>query len=176
MLLGKRDYARAETVRDETVPTRYFALRHWSTVEAARVRHTDPDALVLVAEIHQMARVATSSTALDRADGAERARSKSGARGLETDRRFGFVTIVIGSHASVLTSPNCFAGSSEPANPGDQGRPVCLRPFCCRISTRKVHSLSATNVTDILPLCHIHATSRCSTNACSEQTCTDDGP
>ncbi len=56
-LLARKQYAQAETIRDETAPSRYYAVRRWSSAEAARQSHSDPDVNALRERLYQLALV-----------------------------------------------------------------------------------------------------------------------
>ena len=87
-VLARKDYARAETIRDEAVPSRFYLVRFWASAEAARQSHADPEMNELHTELHRVALVA-------HAINGARESSKEGASsvrpgGLERDRRAGF--------------------------------------------------------------------------------------
>jgi cytidine deaminase len=56
-LLVRKQYARAETIRDEAVPSRFYAVRQWTSADAARQSHSDPDVNALRARLYQLALV-----------------------------------------------------------------------------------------------------------------------
>ncbi|HJZ71329.1 MAG TPA: cytidine deaminase [Vicinamibacterales bacterium] len=56
-LLIRKEYGRLEIVRDEAVPSRYYALRYWTDVNAAERCHADAEAQALTAKLHRIARV-----------------------------------------------------------------------------------------------------------------------
>jgi cytidine deaminase len=54
-LLVRKQYARAETIADETVPSRFYAVRYWISADAARQSHADPDVNALRERLYQLA-------------------------------------------------------------------------------------------------------------------------
>src|SRR4029079_19322681 len=56
-LLTSKGYARVETIRDEGVPLRFYAVRHWTSIEAAERCHADHDVQILMTKLYQIARV-----------------------------------------------------------------------------------------------------------------------
>jgi cytidine deaminase len=56
-LLVRKHYARADTIRDETAPSRYYAVRRWTSADAARQSHSDPDVNALRERLYQLALV-----------------------------------------------------------------------------------------------------------------------
>jgi cytidine deaminase len=54
-LLVRKQYARAETIADETVPSRFYAVRYWTSADAARQSHADPDVNALRERLYQLA-------------------------------------------------------------------------------------------------------------------------
>jgi cytidine deaminase len=56
-LLLRKNYGRAEMVRDESQPLRFYAVRHWKDAAAAEACHADPDIQALTARLYQLARV-----------------------------------------------------------------------------------------------------------------------
>jgi cytidine deaminase len=56
-LLARKQYARADTIRDETVPSRFYAVRQWASADAARQSHADPDVDALNAGVCRLALV-----------------------------------------------------------------------------------------------------------------------
>jgi cytidine deaminase len=86
-LLMRKQYARAETIRDETVRSRFYAVRRWTSADAARRSHSDPAVNAIRARLHQLALVNHVVNGVrqidpDRTDD-RRAR-------IESDRRAGF--------------------------------------------------------------------------------------
>jgi cytidine deaminase len=56
-LLVRKQYARAETIADETVPSRFYAVRYWTSADAARQSHADPEVNALRERLYQLALV-----------------------------------------------------------------------------------------------------------------------
>jgi cytidine deaminase len=53
----RKGYGRAETIRDEAIPHRYYAVRHWTTAAAAAQCHADAEIQVVTSRLYQIARV-----------------------------------------------------------------------------------------------------------------------
>jgi cytidine deaminase len=87
-VLARKQYARAETIRDEAVPSRFYVVRLWTSADAARRSHADPQMNELHAELHRLALVAH---AINGARESSMRRASIDRRGgLEPDRRVGF--------------------------------------------------------------------------------------
>ena len=56
-LMLRKQYGRAELVRDEASPRRFYAVRYWTDTAAAASCHADPDAQALIAMIDTIASV-----------------------------------------------------------------------------------------------------------------------
>ncbi len=56
-LIIRKNYGRAEMIRDEAQPLRFYAVRHWNDVSAAERCHADPEVQAVTLKLHQMARV-----------------------------------------------------------------------------------------------------------------------
>jgi cytidine deaminase len=87
-VFARKKYGSAETVRDEAHPLRFYALRHWVSVEAAEACHSDPEVQALTTRLYRLGRVTHLVNGVRRADPAlmlddRRAR-------IEPDRRAGF--------------------------------------------------------------------------------------
>jgi len=91
-LITLKGYGRAEVVRDEGVPRRFYAVRHWADLASAERCHSDKQVQTLTIQMHQIARVTHVVNGARRATvpapGAPAIddRRSSG----ETDRRAGF--------------------------------------------------------------------------------------
>jgi cytidine deaminase len=88
-LLIRKNYGRAEMIRDEAQPLRFYAVRHWNDVSAAERCHGDPEVQALTLKLYQIARVTQV------VNGVRRTEAKhvliDGRRAyLEADRRTGF--------------------------------------------------------------------------------------
>jgi cytidine deaminase len=88
-LLIRKEYGRAETIRDEANPRRFYAVRHWSDLSAAERCHGDPEVQLLTAQLYQLARVTHVVNGVRRADNAKLLTGDRRAR-VEADRRTGF--------------------------------------------------------------------------------------
>jgi len=87
-IILRKGYGRAEVIRDEAVPRRYYAVRHWTNAAAAAQCHADAEIQALTAELHQLATVTHVVNGVARSQprlitGDHRAR-------VEPDRRSGF--------------------------------------------------------------------------------------
>jgi cytidine deaminase len=56
-LVLRKGYGRAETIRDEGTPLRYYAVRHWTTAAAAEKCHADAEVETITSRLYQIARV-----------------------------------------------------------------------------------------------------------------------
>jgi len=56
-LFIRKEYGRAEMIRDEGHPRRYYAVRHWIDATAAERSHHDPEVQALTARLYHIARV-----------------------------------------------------------------------------------------------------------------------
>ena len=56
-VLSQKGYGRAEVIRDEAVPRRFYTVRHWTSVAAAEQWHGDADAQALTTKVSEIARV-----------------------------------------------------------------------------------------------------------------------
>jgi cytidine deaminase len=56
-LLVRKSYGRAETVPDEGVPRRFYAIRFWRDVAAAAACHGDPEVQAITRRLYEIARV-----------------------------------------------------------------------------------------------------------------------
>jgi cytidine deaminase len=88
-LLIARNYGRAEMVRDEAKPLRFYAVRHWVDAAAAARCHADPDARAITARFYQIARVTHVINGVRKADPRRLIRDDRRAS-VEADRRSGF--------------------------------------------------------------------------------------
>jgi cytidine deaminase len=88
-ILIRKEYGRAETIRDEAVPRRYYAVRYWTDATAAERCHRDPDVQALTARLHLVARVTHVVNGVRRADSTRLLIDDRRAH-VEADRRTGF--------------------------------------------------------------------------------------
>jgi cytidine deaminase len=56
-LLGQKGYGRAEIVRDEALPTRFYSVRYWNDAASAERCHADADVREVTTKIYRIARV-----------------------------------------------------------------------------------------------------------------------
>jgi cytidine deaminase len=88
-LLLRKHYGRAEIIRDEAVPLRFYAVRHWIDASAAERCHADPEVQTLTATLTQFARVTHVVNGVRRQGPPSRFLENRRA-GVEPDRRSGF--------------------------------------------------------------------------------------
>jgi cytidine deaminase len=88
-LILRKGYGRAETVRDEALPHRYYAVSHWATAAAAEQCHSDTDVQAVTIKLYQIARVTHVVNGVRRADQLRLLIDDRRARA-EADRRTGF--------------------------------------------------------------------------------------
>jgi cytidine deaminase len=56
-VLARKEYGRADIVRDEASPLRFYAVRYWASATAAESCHADTEVQALTARLFQIARV-----------------------------------------------------------------------------------------------------------------------
>jgi len=88
-ILIRKEYGRAETIRDEAGPRRYYAVRYWTDATAAERCHRDPEVQALTARLHQLARVTHVVNGVRRQDSTRLLLDDRRAH-IEADRRTGF--------------------------------------------------------------------------------------
>ncbi len=88
-LILRKGYGRAETIRDEALPQRYYVVRHWATASAAEQCHSDTDVQAVTAKLYQIARITHVVNGARRADQLRLLMDDRRARA-EADRRAGF--------------------------------------------------------------------------------------
>ena len=88
-ILIRKEYGRAETIRDEAHPLRFYAVRYWTDATAAGRCHRDPEVQALTATLYQMARVTHVVNGVRPGDSMRRPLDDRRAR-MEADRRTGF--------------------------------------------------------------------------------------
>lgn len=88
-LLIRKQYGRADMIRDEEQPLRFYAVRQWTDAGAAEQCHADPEAQRLTARLYQIARVTHVVNGVKRADPLRLLIDDRRAR-MEADRRTGF--------------------------------------------------------------------------------------
>jgi cytidine deaminase len=88
-LILRKGYGRAETVRDEARPRRFYAVRHWATASAAEQCHSDAEVQAVTTRLYQIARVTHVVNGVRRAD-QQRLLMDDRRAQAEADRRTGF--------------------------------------------------------------------------------------
>jgi cytidine deaminase len=88
-ILIRKEYGRAETIRDEAHPLRFYAVRYWNDASAAERCHRDPEIQSLTAKLYQIARVTHVVNGVRQSDGMRLLLDDRRAR-VEADRRTGF--------------------------------------------------------------------------------------
>jgi cytidine deaminase len=88
-LVLRKGYGRAETVRDEAIPSRFYAVRHWNTAAAAKQCHGDAEIQAVTAKLYQIARVTHVVNGARRPSQSRLLLDERRARA-EADRRTGF--------------------------------------------------------------------------------------
>ena len=56
-LLIRKEYGRAEMIRDEAHPLRFYAVRYWNDATVAERCHRDPEVQALTSKLYQIARL-----------------------------------------------------------------------------------------------------------------------
>jgi len=88
-VLIRKEYGRAEMIRDEALPLRYYAVRYWIDVASAERCHRDPEVQALTLQLYQMARVTHVVNGVRRHDAMRLMLDDHRSR-MEADRRTGF--------------------------------------------------------------------------------------
>jgi cytidine deaminase len=88
-LLIRKDYGRAETIRDEAHPLRYYTVRYWTDATAAERCHRDVEVQALTAQLFHIARVTHVVNGVRQSAGTHLLPDERRAR-IEADRRTGF--------------------------------------------------------------------------------------
>jgi len=88
-ILIRKEYGRAEVIRDEGHPLRFYAVRYWHNAAAAEQCHRDPEIQMLTARLYQISRVTHVVNGVRRQDAVRRMLDERRAR-VEGDRRTGF--------------------------------------------------------------------------------------
>jgi len=88
-ILLTRGYGRAEMIRDEAQPLRFYVVCHWTNARAAETCHADTDAQALTARLFRIARV-THVVNGARRPAANRLLLDDRRARVEADRRTGF--------------------------------------------------------------------------------------
>jgi len=88
-LIIRKEYGRAEMIRDEAHPLRFYLVRYWIDAAAAERCHGDPEAQALTAELYKIARVTHLVNGVH-PSGAMRLMLDDRRARMEADRRTGF--------------------------------------------------------------------------------------
>jgi len=88
-VLARKEYGRADIVRDEASPMRFYAVRHWASAAAAELCHGDIEVQVLTARLFKIARVTHVVNGVQRHN-PMRLLTDSNRMSQEPDRRTGF--------------------------------------------------------------------------------------
>jgi cytidine deaminase len=84
-----KNFGRAEMIRDEGMPRRFYVVRHWSDAESAALCHADPDVQAITSKMYQIARVTHVVNGARKTDPLPLLIESRRAR-VEADRRTGF--------------------------------------------------------------------------------------
>ena len=57
IIMAKKNYGRADIVRDESSPNLFYAVRHWASASAAEACQADADVGALTSRLHRIAKV-----------------------------------------------------------------------------------------------------------------------
>jgi cytidine deaminase len=88
-LFIRKEYGRAEMIRDEARPLRFYAVRHWVDAQTAERCHRDTEVQALTAKLFQIARVTQVVNGVQPNDSLGLMLGERRAR-MEPDRRTGF--------------------------------------------------------------------------------------
>ena len=88
-MIARKGYGRAETIRDEAQPLRFYAVRYWTDMASAQACHSDAEVQTLTAQLFQIARVTHVVNGVRRPD-PKRPLIDTQRAGSEADRRVGF--------------------------------------------------------------------------------------
>jgi cytidine deaminase len=88
-LLIRKEYGRAEMIRDEGHPMRFYAVRYWNDATAAERCHRDPEVQEAIAGLYRIARVKHVVNGVHRSSAMRLMLDDRRAR-IEADRRTGF--------------------------------------------------------------------------------------
>jgi cytidine deaminase len=84
-LLIRKNYGRADTIRDESSPLRFYAVRHWNDAAAAWQCHGDSDVQALTERLRSFARITHLVNGVRPQDPHDRKRREA----IDVDRRAG---------------------------------------------------------------------------------------
>jgi cytidine deaminase len=88
-MIARKGYGRAETIRDEAQPLRFYAVRLWTDAASAQACHADAEVQTLTTQLFQIARVTHVVNGVRRPD-PKRLLIDSQRAAIEADRRAGF--------------------------------------------------------------------------------------
>lgn len=88
-LLRKKGYGRAEFVRDEARPTRFYSVRYWTDAASAAHSHADADVRDVTLKFYQIARISHVVNGARKADPMRLMLDERRLK-VESDRRAGF--------------------------------------------------------------------------------------
>jgi cytidine deaminase len=88
-ILIRKEYGRAEMIRDEAYPLRFYAVRYWTDATAAERCHQDPEVQALTANLYEIARVTHVVNGVRQSETMRLLLDDRRAR-VEADRRTGF--------------------------------------------------------------------------------------
>ena len=88
-LIATKGYGTAEMVRDEALPNRFYAVRHWTSADAANLCHADVDVQALTTRLYEIARVTHVVNGVQQSEAMRLIVEDRRAR-VEADRRAGF--------------------------------------------------------------------------------------
>jgi cytidine deaminase len=88
-LLIRKNYGRADMIRDEARPLRFYAVRHWNNAESAEQCHADAEVQQLTSRLYNIARVTHLVNGAQKADPVRLLVDDRRER-IESDRRAGF--------------------------------------------------------------------------------------
>src|SRR5207237_811794 len=88
-IVARKGFGVAQVVRDESLPTRFYAARYWKDASCAERCHADSDVRAVTSQIYQIARVSHVVNGARRTDPLRLMMDERRLR-VETDRRSGF--------------------------------------------------------------------------------------
>jgi cytidine deaminase len=90
VIMAKKNYGRADIVRDESSPNMFYAVRHWASASAAEACHADAEVGALTSRLYRIAKVTHIVNGVRRSGPAREGADDRRGRGTEGDRRSGF--------------------------------------------------------------------------------------
>ena len=98
-LVAGKAYGRSEFVRDEAVPLRFYAVRHWASTAAAEACHADLDVQSVTKRLYEIAQVTHVVNGVRKTEAPRLISQRR--NGAETDRR-GAALLMLGEQALTL--------------------------------------------------------------------------